>query len=168
MLKKILVASAFIFSMGSLSAAELKIGVVDMQTVFSKAPQVKAINEKVQKQFKERYEALGALQKKGNELQENAKRDELTMTMVQKLELNRQLKALDSEFNLKQTFLQEDVQIANKQEQAKIYRKIQQAISKVAADEKFDLILKGDTAEYVNPSIDISDKVLAIISNPAG
>lgn len=168
MLKKVLVAAALVFSMGSLSAAELKIGVVDVQAVLSKAPQVKTINEKVQKQVKDKVDELTALQKSGKDLQDKAKRDEMTMTAAQKRDIKRQLQAIDADFKLKQSFLQEDINIANKQEQAKIMRKIQQAISKVAADEKFDLILNADIAISASPSLDISDKVLAIISNPAG
>lgn len=168
MLKKIFVAAALMFTMGSLSAADIKIGVIDMQFVLSKAPQVKTINENVQKQFKERYDALAAMQKKGTDLQEKVKRDAMTLTNVQKLEINRELQELDSDFKMKQTFLQEDINIANKQEQVKVMRKIQQAIAKVAADENFDLILKTDAAVHASSAINISDKVITIISNPAG
>jgi outer membrane protein len=168
MLKNILITATFVLSFGQLNAAEMKIGVVDVQYVLSKAPQVKAIGEKVQKQFKERYDALGALQKKGAELQEKAKRDEMTLTMIQKMDIKRELQALDADFKLKQTFLQEDLNIANQQEQAKVMRKIQQAITKVATDDKFDLVLKTEAAAYATSSINISDKVIAIISNPAG
>ena len=141
MLKKILILSALIFSMGSISAAELKIGVVDIQKVLSKAPQIKIINEKIQKQFKEQDDVLSTLRKKGVALQEKAKRDAMTLTMAQKIKLQRELQALDAEFNMKKKYLQEDIQNANKQEQAKVMRIIQQAITKVAADDKFDLIL---------------------------
>jgi len=168
MLKKILLASALVFSMGSLSAAELKIGIVDVQKIFNKAPQVKTINEKIQKQFKEQTDAISALQKKGGELQEKGQRDAMTLTTAQKIKLQRDLQALDSEFKMKQKYLQEDVQNAKKQEQAKIMRIIQQAITKVAADGKYDLILQIEASAYASSAINISDKVIAIISNPAG
>lgn len=168
MLKKLLIASSLLLSAASLSAAELKIGVVDIQDVLSKAPQIKTMNDAIQAQFKDRYEELSALQKKGAELQEKLARDEMTMTAAQKFEASRQLKALDSDFKLKQAFLQEDIGMANKQEQLKIMKKIQDAVTKVAADGKFDLILKSEAALHVNSSIDISDKVLTIVSNPAG
>jgi len=168
MLKKLLISSVFILSIGSLSAAELKIGIIDMQTILSKASQVQAMNEKVQKQFKERYDALAALQKKGIDLQKKAKRDEMTLTTTQRLELKRQLQALDGEFKMKQTFLQEDISIVSKQEQVKVMRKIQQAIEKIAVDDKFDFILKAEALVYASPTINISDKVIAIINNPAG
>ena len=168
MLKKILISTALIFSIGSVSAADLNIGIVDVQKILSKAPQVKTINEKIQKQFKEQSDALGALQKKGADLQEKAKRDAMTLTTAQKIEIQRQLQSLDTDFKMKQKFLQEDVQNANKQEQAKIMRIIQQAITKVAIDGNYDLILKVEAAAYASTAINISDKVISIISNPAG
>ena len=168
MLKKILIASTLVFSMGSVSAAELSIGVVDVQKVLSKTPQVKTISEKVQNMFKEQYDVLSAMQKKGAEIKETAKRDEMTLTNAQKVKIQRELQALDTEFQLKQKNLQEDIQNANKQEQAKIMRMIQQAITKVAADEKYDLVLRIEASAYSSAAIDISDKVIAIISNPAG
>jgi len=168
MFKKFLVATALIFTTGSLAAAEMKIGVVDIQAIISKAPQIKTINEKIQAQFKDRQEALRAMDKKGQSLKEKLKRDEMTLTMAQKLDIQRELQALDSEFELKKKFLLEDINIANKQEQGKIMRKIQQAISKVAADDKFDLIINAEASVYANPAINISDKVITIISNPAG
>ena len=168
MFKKFLVVTALIFTTGSLAAAEIKIGVVDIQAVISKAPQIKSINEKIQAQFKDRQEALRAMDKKGQSLKEKLKRDEMTLTMAQKLEIQRELQELDSKFELKKKFLLEDINIANKQEQGKIMRKIQQAISKVAADDKFDLIINAEASVYANPAINISDKVITIISNPAG
>lgn len=168
MLKKILIASMLILSMGSASAAEMKIGVIDMQYVLSKAPQVKTLNEKVQDMFKDRYESLTALRKKGVELQEKMKRDEMTLTNAEKRKISRDLAVLDNDFKTKQAFLQEDIKIANNQEQYKLLQIIRKAIAKVVADEKFDLIIKGEVAEHVNPAYNISDKVIAIISNPAG
>lgn len=166
MLKKLLISTALVFSMTAVSAADMKIGVVNIQEVLSKAPQVKTLNDKVQQQFKERYDALGALQKKGSDLQEKAQRDEMTLTNAQKMDIKRQLQELDSDFKLKQTFLQEDINFANKQEQGKVMRLIQQAVTKVAADEKFDLILNSEAAVHASSAIDISDKIIAIISKP--
>ena len=168
MLRKLLVATAMILGSLSVTAADLKIGVVDMQAVLAKSPQRKTINEKIQKQFKEKQDALIALQKKGKELQDKMKRDEMTMTVAQKIDSTRQLQALDSEFKLKKTFLDEDLSIAQKQELQKIQVKVIQAIKKVAADEKFDLILRAEAAVHATDAANITDKVIAIISNPAG
>ncbi|MCW8998741.1 MAG: OmpH family outer membrane protein, partial [Kangiellaceae bacterium] len=61
MLKRLLIATAMILGSASVTAADLKIGVVDMQAVLAKSPQRQTINEKIQKQFKEKQDALIAL-----------------------------------------------------------------------------------------------------------
>ncbi|MCW9017505.1 MAG: OmpH family outer membrane protein, partial [Kangiellaceae bacterium] len=88
--------------------------------------------------------------------------------MAQKVEITRQLQSLDSEFKLKKAFLDEDLSIAQKQELQKIQIKVIQAVKKVAADEKFDLILRAEAALHATDAANITDKVIAIISNPAG
>lgn len=168
MFKKIFLITALMISMGSASAADLKVGIVNVQKILSKSPQVKTINEKIQKQFKARYEELETMRKKGAKLQEKMQRDGMTLTMAQKLEISREVQTLDGKFKLKQTFLQDDISIASKQEQAKLMRKIQKAIAEVAKKEKVDLVLKSEAIAYLGSSIDLSDKVIAAISNPAG
>jgi len=152
----------------SVQAADLKIGIVDTKAVLSKAPQLKAANDRIKSQFQERQNELVELQKKGEALKDKAQRDAMTLTMVQKLEMNRQLQALDSEFTLKQKFLQEDLKIATSQEQAKVAQKINEAIREIVESDKFDLILTREVVVHSTQALDITDKVIAIISNPAG
>lgn len=149
-------------------AADLKVGVVNMKLVINKVPQAKIINERIQKQFKERTDSLVALRKKGEEIQKNAKRDAMTLTNAEKLEVQRKLKTLDSQFNLKQEFLQDDIAIVNKKEQKALLKKIADAVNKVARQQKLDIVITSEAAMFVNAKLDISDKVIAVLSNPAG
>ena len=155
-------------SLTNVQAAEIKIGIVDTQAILAKAPQSKTEFEKVQKKLKERQDELVALQKKGEELKDKAERDQMTMTNNQKMDMSRQLQELDSEFALKKKFFQEDLKLAQNDVQQLIYNKINEAIKKVVEEEKFDLIITRDAVVYAAPTIDITDKILAIVSNPAG
>jgi len=168
MLKKSIITFALMFLAVSVQAADFKIGVVDTKAVLSKAPQLKAANDRIKQQFQERQNELVDLQKQGEELKNKAKREQMTMTNVQRLDIDRQLQALDSQFSLKQKFFQEDIKIATSQEQQKVAKKINEAIQKIAAAEKFDLIIAREVAIHAVPAIDITDKVIAMISNPAG
>ncbi|WP_444994617.1 OmpH family outer membrane protein [Aliikangiella sp. IMCC44359] len=168
MLKKsIAVVTLLLAFIGTASAVD-KIGVVDMQAVVAETPQFKAINDKIQKKFKERTDALKAMQKKGEDLQAKGKRDAMTLTNVQKLELQRELQALDVDFNLKKKFLEEDIKLTNNQERAKVMNSINIAIQKVAKKNKLDLVLMKNVTVHVSNKIDITDKVIKILSNPAG
>lgn len=168
MFKKVLVAAAFVLANTAVTAAEIKVGVVDMSAVEQKAPQLKTIGEKLKQRFKERNDELVSKQKEAQGIAEKAKKEEMTMTFAQKLKVSRDLKALEAEIKMKNAFLQEDAEFAQKQELQKIRIKIQQAVQKVAADGKFDLILHKQSTLYSGPAVDITEKVVAIISNPAG
>ncbi len=167
MLKNTIIALGILFTVsGTVSAAGVKVGIVNMKQVVSKVPQAKMIEDKIRKKFKDRTDALIALRKKGEETQTKARRDAMTLTNAQKREVQRKLKSLDSEFNLKQTFLQDDIALMNKQEQASLLRKISDAVNKVAKKEKLDLVVTSDSVMYVKPSMDISKKVIALLNNP--
>ncbi|MET1254722.1 OmpH family outer membrane protein [Aliikangiella maris] len=168
MLKKSITALAFVlFFIGSVSAAD-KIGVVDMQLIVAKTPQFATIKDKIEDKFKERTDALKAMQKKGEELQEKGKRDAMTMTQIQKIELQRELQALDVEFNLKKKFLEEDMKITNNVETAKVRQTIDNAIKKVAMEQKLDIVLMKDVTVYVDNQVNITDKVIKALSSPTG
>ena len=169
MLRKTIVAMGLLLgSIVSVQAADLKIGVVDTKLVLSKAPQMKAVSDRIQAKFKERQNALVAMQKKGEELRAKAQRDQSILTRAQAMEIGRQLQTLDSEFTIKQKFLQEDIKIESGIEQQKVAKKVKDAINKIAKDEKFDLIMASDVVIHAVPALDITDRIIAIISNPAG
>ena len=153
---------------GSAHAADFRIGVVDTKAVLSKAPQLKAATERITRQFQERQNELVELQKRGEELKARAQREQMTMTGAQRLEVDRQQQALDAEFSLKQKFFLEDLKIANSQEQQKVKIKVTEVVKKIAASEKFDLIIPREVAIHSVAAIDITEKVIAMISDPAG
>ncbi len=166
--KSIISAIIFIASVGAVNAADVKVGIVDMQEIGRKLPQLQNINKKVVDQFNERREQLEQLVKKSEEIQEKVKRDAMTLTNQQKLQYRRELQALKAEYELKEGFFNEDIQAANNIEQAKVMQKINDAISKVAKDEKFDLVLRKNSAHFFKESFDVTEKVIKILSNPAG
>ncbi|WP_196137379.1 OmpH family outer membrane protein [Aliikangiella sp. G2MR2-5] len=168
MFKKFIVSIALVLGSLGVSAADLKIGVVDFSVVESKAPQMKTIMEKLEAQFKEKQESLIALQKKGKELQDKARKEEMTLTFADKLKYKRQLEQIDAEFNLQKKFLDEDFALARNMEMKKVQVKIMEAVQKVASNEKLDLVVRSDMVLHASQSVNITDKVIAIISNPAG
>jgi outer membrane protein len=167
MFKKIIVTLAILLSTTGLSAADMKIGVVDVKLVLSKAPQMKAIGDRVQAQYKSQVDALSALQKKGLGIQEKLKRDALTLTNQQKVDMQRELQTIDNDLKLKQGFLQQDMKMASAKEQNAFLKKIDDAIKKIAKEGGFDMILNREAVPFVDAKHDISDKVIKIISNPA-
>lgn len=168
MFKKIIFSAVILLSVvSSVFAAEMKIGIFDERLVLSKIPQVEQIDAKLKEQFKDRIDELNALRAKGLEMQEKYTRDSMTMTDDQKIKMQRDLTKLGSDLKSKDKNLKEDFQRANQTEINKIRVKVSQTVNKIAIDEKFDVILRIESAAYRKESIDISNKVITILSNPA-
>jgi len=169
MFKKIVFSVVvLIASISSLNAAETKIGVFNERLVLSKIPQMDLIDAKLKKQFSDQQNELQALQAKGLEMQKSGERDAMTMTEAQKIKLQRDLADISAEYNSKAKNLKEDAQRANQEEIKKIRIKVQQTVVKIAEAEGFDLILRFESTAYNKNALDISNKIITILSNPAG
>jgi len=152
----------------SVFAADMKIGIFDERLVLSKAPQLELIETKLKKQFEDRINEIKALKDKGIAMQEKGKRDQVTMTEAEGIKLNRELSELSQSLKTKDKNLQEDFQRAKQEEVTKIRVKIQQIVTKIATDEKYDLIFRIESVAFRKEATDISNKVITVLSNPAG
>jgi|GEM_PF-3195105 len=169
MLKKSIISLAILLSsVGTTFAADLKIGVVDIKAVYSKMTAVKSVSDVDEQRLNQQNEAIQALQKKYTDLQEKAKRDEMTLTNEQKRDIGRQLVEIESEIKLKNNFLKDDVNYAQQKQQQLLSQKILKAIQKVAEGENFDLVVKSTSIWYAKEAINITDKVAAVLNDPAG
>ena len=156
------------FSIASVNATDLKIGTVDLQKIFAGAPQRTIIVDKIKKQFEDKSNALKALGESIEKKRADAQRDAITMTDEQKIAAQRELQEMATKAQTMQKNLQEDFQRAQQVEGQKLQEKIGQTIQKIAKEEKFDLILRSETIAFQTGSLDISNKVITILSNPAG
>lgn len=169
MFKKVIFTATIMLSfVSSAFAADLKIGIFDERLVVSKAPQLELIDAKLQKQFADRIGEIKALQETGKAKQEQGQRDAVTMTEAQGIQLDRELKEIGATLQTKNKNLQEDFQRAKQAELTKIRIKVNQIVAKIASDENFDVVLRIESVVYRKEAIDISDKVITVLSNPAG
>ena len=169
MFKKIVfVVISLGLSIASASAADLKIGTVDLQKVFAGAPQRTIIVDKIKKQFEDKTNALKALGESIEKKRTDAQRDAVTMTQEQKIAVQRELQEMATKAQTMQKNLQEDFQRAQQAEGQKLQEKINQTIQQIAKAEGFDLILRSETVAFQTNTLDISNKVITILSNPAG
>ena len=141
-MKKLLCAlsvSALMFgtTFGTIAqAAEQKIGVIHMQSIFQKLPQREVIQKQLQKEFSDRYDQVKKIQNKLIKLEEKRKRDGALMSGSEKTDLIRKAEALQSEYQLKGKALKEDVRRRQGEEENKLLQKIRKAINEVAKKEK--------------------------------
>ncbi len=165
--KRLLLSTfAVLLITGFTQAADLQIGVVNVRAVASQAPQRETISAALQNEFKERGESLKNLEKEIKDMQTKGQADELTMSEQQKTDLIRSIQGKASDFQLKQKAFQEDFKLRSDEEQRKLLILIKKAIDQVALQDKFDIVLQSESVAYISDRVDITNKVITLMSDP--
>ncbi len=157
--------------LGSLAAAvpaqaqEFKAGFVNTDRVFREANSAKAAQAKLEQEFAKREKELVD---QGNSLKnatDKFEREAPTMSESQRISRQRQLADQDRDFQRKRREFQEDLGSRKSEELAQVLERANRVVKQVAETEKFDVILQE--AVYINPKLDITDKVIKAM-NSAG
>lgn len=145
----------------NISAANYKIGVLDINMILANTPQVEAMQTKLKNQFEPKIKELALMNKtlhadvemlkKEHATLADAKQKKLQIDIVRQQKKIRQFKA-----NFEHNFSQ-----AQELAQQTILKQIQAAVSKIAKKQNYDLILIKDTVPYNLAEFDISNLVIA-------
>jgi len=162
-LASILIVFGLLLSMG-VQAADLKIGYVDNVRLFTEAPQAQAAQQRIMDQFKPLEQKLLAKQKNIQMQDERLQRDGAIMSPSERENLQRELKKAVRELQLEDAQLKEDFAAAQRKEQGALRETLMSAIQELAKAEGYDLVLY-EGAAYVEPSLDITSKVLKSLAN---
>lgn len=152
----ILFTLSFIFNA---SAAELKIGYVQVDKILQDAPQTAESGKKLEREFTARTQELERLQKQIKDIETALDKDSLTMSEADRKNKERDASNLKIDFQRKQRELREDVNLRKNEELGTLQEKINKAVTAVSEAEGYDLVVYGGVA-YANKKIDITDKVL--------
>ena len=149
------------------SAEELKIGIVDVNKILKEAPQTLSANKKLEKEFSSKTEKLKA---KINSLQSDEKKyqkESLTMSDDQreKAEKGLQQRRIDIQRNERE--LREDMDLRRREEIGDLQEKINVTIDKIAADEKYDLILYTGIA-FASKKVDMTEQIIKALGGSEG
>ena len=143
----------------SVFSAELKIGIVDVNKILKEAPQTISANKKLEKEFGPRTEKLKA---KIQALQGDEKKyhkEALTLSDDQKDKTEKSLQQRRIEIQRLERELREDMDLRRREEIGDLQEKINQTIDKIAADEKYDLILYNGIA-FASENVDITNRII--------
>ena len=143
----------------TVSAAELKIGYVQVDKILQDAPQTAESGKKLEREFTSRTQELERLQKQIKDIETALDKDSLTMTETDRKNKERDASNLKIDFQRKQRELREDVNLRKNEELGALQDKINKAVTAVSEAEGYDLVVYGGVA-YANKKIDITDKVL--------
>lgn len=162
----ILTLASLLLSATSL-AAEMKVGIVNVQAVLSKAPQLEAESIKLQEKFKERSNVLQALQTEIKGMQEKGQKDRMTMSNEDLKALSRDIEFKSAELQLKDKSFKEDVQEGQELANRAVFQLMMKAIDQVARNEKIDVVIRRETTLYAIPGVDLTDKVITLMADPS-
>jgi len=165
----ILILSLIFVSIPAFAQSQIKIGVVDTEKVFQESVWGKKALEGLEKERE-------VWQKKGEQIGKELTQLEDELLKRQKFLENKEdeqklLDQIDSKRLEGQNLVQEgNARLGQKQQELiePIIQEIKNLIKKIAVDEKYDLILEKQLeiykiVLYVNPELDISNKVVAML-----
>jgi len=166
MLKKIIVAGVALLSFSTGVLADSKIGAINIQKILADAPQAARAKKKIEKDFEARDQELQRIAKQLKTMQENLDKNAVTMAEGERRTKEREFGELNRELQRKQREFREDLSQRQNEEMAAIFERVNKIIKQLAEAEKYDIIFQE--AAYVNPRIDITDKVIKALGDGAG
>lgn len=137
-----------------------KIGVVDLQRIMQTAPQMKSIQEKLEKEFRPRRDQLVKMEETLKNDMQKFKRDSAIMTQEQKRDLEKKIVASQQTFEREGQQYQQELSTAHNEAMEDLYTRIRKAIEVVAVADKYDVVLQKEAAPYSSQQLDMTDKVL--------
>lgn len=160
-------ATAIISSalLSSAVMAAQKIGVINAEAVLQQMPQAISSQQTLNIEFKDEGAEVEAMRQTIAKDFEELKKNAPTMSDAQIKAAEDRLNAARVKFEEKAKPLQERMQARRQEENNKVLSVLQRAIQEVAEEEKYDLILNSNSAIYVKPEHNVSEKILKRVSS---
>ncbi|WP_456373124.1 OmpH family outer membrane protein [Thiolapillus sp.] len=151
--------AVFLVSLSGAALSATKIAYVEVGKVLQESPQVKAVKDKIRKEFAKRDDQLVAEQKKLKKLKEKLARDGSIMSEAERKRLERDIIARTRKLKNAQSEFQEDLALRQNEELGKLRKVIAEVIVKVAKRGGYDLVLESGVV-WANDKVNITTQVL--------
>lgn len=152
-------AAAFAVPAAS-AAAGVKIGFVNVQQIMAKAPQAEAARAQLKKEFGNREKNLTAQRDAIQKQESDLKRNSSVMSADKKSAAEKALRDKMSSFNREMSTFRDDFNMKRNQLLQGLQKQISDAITKVAKDGGYDLVLSTGVV-YASGKVDLTKQVLA-------
>lgn len=137
-----------------------KIGVLDWQQLLTKAPQAEEAGKRLEKEFQARKDKLINKQKDFQAKQEKIQRDRDTMSDAERSKSEKELTKLQQDLRHMDEELRSDYTARHREEMDDFIKIVREVVDKLAAEEKYDLVLPQEATLFMNERIDVTEKVL--------
>jgi outer membrane protein len=174
-LKIVIPALAFIISNPAFAApvsaaapastsAAVKVGVIDMQQIMQQSAQAVSLNKQLQTQFQPRQQKLVTAQKNLQDEMNQFNKNGPTLSDADRTKLQNQILTDRTSFQQMVQSYQQDLSTAQNQAMQKFMGNVQNAVSEVAKQGSYTLIVQRAAAPYADPSLDITKQVITDMS----
>ena len=144
------------------ASAELKMGIVNLDTLFKEIPIYRESQEKVKKQFDPRARNLKTLEQEWNSLNDKYLKNEAVMSDDEKKDLVTKIQTIETKFRTGQEKIQADLQKVQQTELTRIRSIVEKAITDYAEKNDFDIIIRADgTTLYAKKYINITQEIIS-------
>jgi outer membrane protein len=161
----LLIASLLSFSSVVLAESDkvgVKIGVVNVALLLEKSPQAESATESLKKEFSVQQNDLKNRALTLDKEQQDYELNKAVMSETQRMAKEREFTLKSREIQRTRNDIQDMINLRRNEELAKLQELVNQAIKKVADQNKFDLILYEGIA-YTNGRVDITEDVLKLL-----
>lgn len=151
------------FAVAGDTPANLKVGVIDVREIMATSPKAIEVGEKLKKEFQAREDKLRGLAQEIQTSSEKFERNRAVMGEDEKKKMERDLMANQRELARLQAEFRDDSQLRQREEMQKFLERLKEVVTKLAKDEKYDIVLHSEAAPYANDKVDITKKVLKLL-----
>ena len=148
------------------NAQEFKVGIVNLDRIFREANTAKSAQVKLEQEFSKREKELNDNASQLKTASEKFEREAPTLPESQRATRQKQLVDQDRDFQRKRREFQEDLNSRKNEELQTVIERANKVVKALAEAEKYDLIVQE--AVYVNPKLDITDKVIRSLNASNG
>ncbi len=162
----LMLLTASLFWLQTVSANDLKVGVVDIARVLEESPQAAAARDNLQKEFSPREKKLIEKQKKIRDKEEQLARDGAIMSKSERDRVEREIISLKREFQRDQDEFRDDLNFKRNEILEGLQRKLIGSIRNYAKAKGFDLLL-AEGVVYTSDTLNVTEDVLSAIKKDA-
>lgn len=145
--------------------ADVRIGVINMERVMRESEPAKKASAKLEKEFKKRSQDLEKARQQVQAMQDDLEKNGPTLADSVRAAKSKELADQSRDLQRRQREYNEDLNARRNEELQSIVERTNTVIRTMAEKENFDLIVQE--AVFASSRVDITDKVIKALSEPA-
>lgn len=156
----VVILSVVMLAFAGIAAADINVGVLDMQKLLKNAPQVKAVQAQLKQQFSSQEGKLKAQQKQLQNDVQNYEKNSAVMKAKDKTALEKKITSEQHDFQKQQGDFRNAVIAAQNKAMQKVFVQVKKIVDGVASQQKLNLIVTKSSVVYNDADMDITAQVL--------